>query len=161
MGEVRFAIRALKNLEELQSRNGTAFNKASFHLLAGEIELALGKPVTATKYFSTSRTEYPLPLAYGGLARAYETRHDWQRAAAAWQEQLRARGEIFQDEYPTEWVLAHLALARVYVHLGKGAAALTEYESFLKIWENGEDLPALREARHELRKLTAAQNFSR
>jgi eukaryotic-like serine/threonine-protein kinase len=157
IGELVFARRALNTLDQLQSRNGTAFNKASFHLLAGEIALARGKPITATEHFSTSTAEYPLALAYGGLARAYEKRQDWQRAAAAWQQQLKARGEIFQDEYPTEWVRAHLALARVYGHLGQLAAARTEYEAFLKTWEHAEDLPELRDARQEMQELTPVQ----
>ena len=153
MGEVKSANRTLRALDELQSRNGAAFNKASFHLLAGEIALAEGKFAPAVEHFSVSQTEYPLALSHGGLARAYQGRREWQRAAAQWQQQLNARGEIFQDEDPTEWVRAHLALARVYVHLGQAAAARAEYQTFLQIWGHAENLSAVRDARREMQQL--------
>lgn len=157
MGEVALARRVLMTLEELQSKNANPFNKASLHLLAGEIALSEGNYVPAVEHFSASEAEYPFALTHGGLARAYEKRREWQRAAAEWQEQLKARGEIFQDEDPTEWVLAHLALARVYTHLGQAAAARAEYDTFLKIWDHGENLPEIRDARREMQELGAVQ----
>jgi serine/threonine protein kinase/tetratricopeptide (TPR) repeat protein len=160
MGEIALARRVLMRLEDLQSKDSSAFNKASFHLLAGEIALSQGKYVPAVEHFSASQAEYPFALTHGGLARAYEQRREWQRAAAEWQEQLKARGEIFQDEDPTQWVLAHLALARVYSHLGQVAAARTEYNTFLKIWDHGQNVPAIRDARREMQELGPVQNPS-
>lgn len=79
-------------VEELQSKNANPFNKASLRLLAGEIALSEGNYVSAVEHFSASEAEYPFALTHGGLARAYEKRREWQRAAAEWQEQLKARG---------------------------------------------------------------------
>jgi len=160
MGEVALARRVLTTLRELQSKHGNAFNKASFHLLAGEIALSERKYVPALEQFTASQAEYPFAVTHGGLARAYEKRGEWQRAAAEWQELLKGRGEIFQDEDPTEWVLAHLALARAYAHLGQAGAARAEYDTFLKIWDHGEDLPAIRDARREMQELGSVQSPS-
>lgn len=54
-------------------------------------------------------------------------------------------------------MLAHLALARVYTHLGQAAAARAEYDTFLKIWDHGENLPEIRDARREMQELGAVQ----
>lgn len=102
--------------------------------------------------FLASQAAYPFAVTHGDLARTYEKARDWRRAAAEWQELLKGRGEIFQDGDPTEWVLAHLALARVYAHLGDATAARAEYDTFLSIWAHRNNLPAIRDARREVQE---------
>jgi hypothetical protein len=88
------------------------------------------------------------------LARAYQAQRDWDRAAVAWRQVLEDRGEILQDSFPADWVLAHLQLARVYrVHdLTK---ARSEYEEFLRIWQSADDLAVRQQALHEWQEMTS------
>jgi DNA-binding winged helix-turn-helix (wHTH) protein/tetratricopeptide (TPR) repeat protein len=52
--------------------------------------------------------------------------------------------------------MAHLGLARSYAKAGDHANARAEYETFLKLWQNGDpDLPPLKAAKAELAKLAS------
>jgi tetratricopeptide (TPR) repeat protein len=153
MGDPQSAESVLHKLEPLRLNFPTSFNKSCFHDLAGEIALTQGKLTLAVELFSAAVAEYPRFASHEGLARAYQAQHDWDRAAAGWRQVLEDRGEILQDSFPADWVVAHLQLARVYrVHdLTKGR---TEYEEFLRIWQNADDLAVRQQALHEWQEMT-------
>jgi len=154
IADVKSAESVLHKLELLGLNFPTSFNKSCFHDLAGEIALAQGRLRPAVELFSTAMTEYPQFASHEGLARAYQAQHDWDRAAAGWQLVLEDRGEILQDSFPADWVVAHLELGRVYHRLGDLARARGEYEEFFRIWQNADELPVRQQALHEWQKMT-------
>ena len=154
MGEVKSAQGVLHKLELLESRLPTSFNKSCFQSLAGEIALEQRRVGSAVELFSATAAEYPRFVSHEGLARAYEAQRDWDRAAAAWQQVLDDRGEILQDYFPADWVEAHLELGRVYQRLEDLAKARSEYEEFLRIWQDADSLPVRRQAVQELQQMT-------
>jgi eukaryotic-like serine/threonine-protein kinase len=152
MGEVKSAEGVLHKLELLALNSPTSFNESCFHDLAGEIALAQGRLGQAVELFSTAT--YPRFASNEGLARAYQAQHDWGRAAAGWQQVLEDRGEILQDSFPADWVVAHLELARIYHRLGDLARARGEYEEFFRIWQNADELPVRQQALQEWQGMT-------
>jgi serine/threonine protein kinase/tetratricopeptide (TPR) repeat protein len=154
MGDVKSAESVLHKLELLELNFPTSFNKSCFHDLAGEIALAQGRLRPAAELFSTAMTEYPQFASHEGLARAYQDQHESDRAVAGWQQVLEDRGEILQDSFPADWVVAHLELGRVYYRIGDLARARSEYEEFFRIWQNADELPLRQQALHEWQQMT-------
>jgi len=149
MGDVKSAESVLRKLELLELNFPTSFNKSCFHDLAGEIALAQGRLKSAAKLFSAAMTENARFSSHEGLARTYQDQHDWDRAAVGWRQVLEDRGEILQDYFPGDWVVAHVELGRVYRQLGDVAKARSEYEEFLRIWQQADDLPVRQQALSE------------
>ncbi len=154
IGDVKSAESVLHKLELLGLNFPTSFNKSCFHNLAGEIALAQGRLRPAVELFSTAMTEYPQFASHEGLARAYQAQHEWDRAVAGWQQVLEDRGEILQDSFPGDWVVAHLELGRVYYGTGDLAKARSEYEEFFRIWQNADELPVRQQALYEWQEMT-------
>jgi tetratricopeptide (TPR) repeat protein len=154
IGDAKSAESVLKKLELLRLNFPTSFNKSCFHDLAGEIALAQGRLAPAVEMFSAALTEYPRFASHEGLARAYQAQHDWDRAAAGWRQVLEDRGEILQDSFPADWVVAHFQLARVY-RVRDITKARSEYEEFLRIWQNADDLALRQQAVHEWQEMTS------
>jgi len=140
-------------LELLELNLPTSFNKSCLQNLAGEMALAQGRFGQAVESFSAAVTEYPQYASHEGLARAYQAQHDWDRAIAAWRQVLGDRGEILQDSFPAEWVVAHLELGRVYRSQNDLAKARSEYEEFFRIWQNADELLVRQQALHEWREM--------
>ncbi len=149
IGDPKSAESVLHKLELLELNLPTSFNRSCFHDLAGEIALAQGKLEPAARLFSEAMTENARFSSHEGLARTYQAQHDWDRAAAGWRQVLEDRGEILQDYFPGDWVVAHVELGRVYRRLGDLAKARSEYEEFLRIWQQADDLPVRRQALSE------------
>jgi hypothetical protein len=60
-------------------------------------------------------------------------------AAKEWEAFLNSRGEVFQDDYPADWVLAHVFFAQVKsLHLKDIDGARTEYKKFLGTWKESD-----------------------
>jgi len=154
IGDVKSAESVLHKLTLLESNLPTSFNKSCHDDLAGQIALAQGRLGQAVELFSAALTDYPRFTSHEGLASAYQAQHNWGRAAAGWQQFLQDRGEILQDSFPADWVAAHLELGRVYYQLGDLASARTEFEEFLRVWQNADDLPVRQQAVHELQQMT-------
>ena len=153
MGEIKSAERVLRKLELLELSLPSSFNKSCFHNLAGEIAMAQRRYGQAVELFSAAMTEDPQFASHEGLARAYQAQHDWDRAIAGWQQVLGDGGEILQDSFPADWVVAHLELGRVYYRSGDLARARSEYEEFFRIWQNADELPVRQQALHEWRAM--------
>jgi eukaryotic-like serine/threonine-protein kinase len=154
LGEVKSAEGVLHKLELLELNLPTSFNKSCLHNLAGEIALAQGRFGQTVELFSTAMTEYPQFASHEGLSRAYQAQHDWDRAVAGWQQVLGDRGEILQDSFPADWIVAHLELGRVYFRTGDLAKARTEYEEFFRIWQNADEVPVRQQALREWQEMT-------
>jgi len=154
IGDVKSAESVLHKLELLGSKLPSSFNKSCSQNLAGEIALAQGKFGSAVESFSAAEAEYPRFASHEGLARVYQAQSDWNRAAAGWQKVLQDRGEILQDSFPADWVVAHLELGRVYQHLSDSAKARREYEEFFRTWKDADELPVRQQALQEWQQMT-------
>jgi len=155
MGDIASAQWIYRTLANLSAKLPSPSNSALRDSLAGEIALAQARSTDAAELFSASLAAYPLALSYQGLARAYEAQHDWERAATEWKSFINSRGEIFQDFCSADWVLAHLFLARVELHLNKVEESRDEYRKLLEIWEEGDQVGLVQQAVREARQATS------
>lgn len=146
----------LQRLESAVQDSPTAWNKRCSLTLEAEIAIADASPKAAEQVFLEADKLYPQASTDIGLAAAYEEQQAWQQAAGQWQKVLDSRGEILQEEFPADLVLANLHLARISTHLGDTVAARRGYEEFLRIWHEADDIPERRQAARELQKLTSA-----
>lgn len=143
----------LRRLERASREAPTAWNRRSLLALQGEIALAERVPKEALTAFLEADNTYPQASTHTGLAAVFEAQHDWRHAAEQWQRVLNARGEILQEEFPADLILAHLQLARIDDRLGDTVSARRQYEEFLQLWQHGDDLRQRREATGELQAL--------
>jgi DNA-binding winged helix-turn-helix (wHTH) protein/tetratricopeptide (TPR) repeat protein len=154
MGDLVSARRILRKLEDLITNMPSRSNSAYRDNLAGEIALAGARSTDAERLFSASLAAYPLALSHQGLARAYEAQQDWPMAAKEWEKFLNFSGEVFQDDCPTDLVLAHLFLARVDLHLNDIDGSRAEYKKFLKIWGESDQSGFVQQVVSEARQAT-------
>ena len=152
-GALDDAHRVMRHLERASREAPTAWNQRSVLTLQAEIAFAAGASKQAVDVFGAAGNAYPQASDHVGLALVYERQRDWQHAAEQWQGVLSASGEILQEEFPADLVLAHLQLARVQLKLGDAAGARNQYEKFLKLWHQGDNLHQRGEAVAELRAL--------
>jgi len=152
-GDIPVARNILRRLDVLRARTPTSFNVTSFHNLAGEIALAEGRPQAAVESFRSAASQSPRFLSHLGLARAYQAQQDWGRALTEWQQVLGAPGEVLQDDFPADWVLAQLEVARLSLRANDLQAARRNYHGFVRTWGKGDDLPVRRQARAEFQHI--------
>src|SRR5207245_3530565 len=76
---------------------------------------------------------FPSYQAQAALGEVYTARKEWRSAAEAYRNYLEFKGEIFDDDSPAAWLLAHLALARVLAKAGERTQALQSYDEFLRL----------------------------
>jgi tetratricopeptide (TPR) repeat protein len=145
----------LRRLEDLLTNMPSRSNSAQRDNLAGEIALSEGRSTDAERLFSASLAAYPLALSHRGLARTYEAQQDWPSAAKEWETFLGSRGEVFQDNCPADWVLAHLFLARVDLHLNDIDRSRAEYKKFLRIWGESDRSRFVQQLVSEARQATS------
>jgi predicted Zn-dependent protease len=139
MGDLASARNVLGKLKDLLTTMPSPSDSAYRDNLAGEIALAEAISAEAERLFSASLAAYPLALSHQGLARVYEVQQNWPMAAKEWEAFLNSRGEVFQDDYPADWVLAHVFFARVKsLHLKDIDGARTEYKKFLGTWKESD-----------------------
>ncbi|HEV2298812.1 MAG TPA: protein kinase [Candidatus Acidoferrales bacterium] len=157
LNDVPAARKLLDGLSEMRKERESGFVESCYYNLQGALDLeqkhedgSAGEQIQAAVFF-------PLYAASSGLGDALVAKHDWNGAAQAYEKYLNFEGEIFHDDSPSDWVLAHLALARALARGGKKEEALKYYAQFLQLWANADsDLPALREARAERQQLIKA-----
>lgn len=154
-GAAESARTLLPRLERASREAPTAWNRRSLLAVQGEIALAENRPKQALAAWLAAQSVYPQAPDHVGLALAYDAEHDWSHTAEQWQHTLDARGEMLLDGFSGDWVLAHLQLARVQKRLGNNSAARGQYEDFLKLWQQGDDLRQRHDARNELQALVS------
>lgn len=148
------AAKVMQRLKVLPIASSSAFARACVNVLGGEILLAQGNSKSALQLLKRANGDYPMMFSHQALAKAYEAQKDWPNAALQWKNVLDSKGEILQDQSPTEWVLAHLEIARVYVRLNDFTSAGRYYREFLQMWDAGDSLPVRAQAVHELQEIS-------
>jgi tetratricopeptide (TPR) repeat protein len=154
VGRIDQARRVLRRLDDSRKSIPTSWNQSCFHNLEGEIALADAKPEEAENSFRVAAQESPLVFSHAGLARAYQAQKRWDLAAQEWEQVLRRKGEILQNEFPADLAYAHLQLARVYRQINNPDLARSHYEEVLRMWQHADELPLLKDAHRELERLT-------
>ena len=155
-GGANQASQILRRLDAARKSVPTSWNESCFHNLEGEIRMADAQPERAEKSSIAAVQESPLALSHGVLARAYQAEKRWDLAAAEWEQVLRRKGEVLQDDFPPDLVLAQLQLARVCLAMNNPNLARDHYEEVLRMWQHADELPPLMDARRELKKLSLA-----
>jgi serine/threonine protein kinase/tetratricopeptide (TPR) repeat protein len=152
-GALKDAARVVRRLELVSNEAPSAWNKRSVLALQAEIALAEGALKEAVQGFKNAATTYPQASDHVGLAVAYERQKDWRHAGEQWQEVLNLQGDVQQEEFPADLALAYLHLARGQIKLRDEPGGRRNYEQFLELWRNGDNLRQRSEAGAELRAL--------
>jgi len=150
-GDLAPSLRILHRLERASHETPTASNKSFLLSLQGEIAIAEQQAAQAATAFRAADDVYPEAANHIGLARAYEAQREWRSAIEEWQHVLSGRGEILEQAFPADLVLAHLYLARNYVRMGDISAAREQFVEFLQLWQQSDDLREKRQAKSELK----------
>ena len=153
-GKVAKAQQVLRRLDGLRKAIPSSENQNNFHDLEGEILLAEARPQQAEIAFSISAPSFAPYLSSTGLARAYQAEGRWDLAASQWEKVLGEQGEILQNGFPPDLVIAHLELARAYRQMNNPNLARKHYEEVLRLWQHADELTLLRDAQRELKELT-------
>jgi serine/threonine protein kinase/tetratricopeptide (TPR) repeat protein len=151
--DMRTARMMLEQIEKLSSFSDSAYTQSSYYNLKGAIERS-EHPQAAIENQRRSAIFYPSYHPYLDLAGNYAALRDWPNAVQAYQKYLGFQGQIFDEDTPSDWVLAKLGMARSLAAQGDVPQAIQRYDEFLRLWANADpDLPALRQARAERAKL--------
>jgi len=152
-GRIAKARQVLRQLNDLRKTTGSSEKQQSFRDLEGEILLAKARPQQAEIPFSVSAESFAPYVSSIGLARAYQAEGRWDLSAQQWERTLGERGEILQNGFPPDLVIAHLELARAYRQMNNRNLALKHYEEVLRQWQHADELTLLRDAQREFKEL--------
>jgi tetratricopeptide (TPR) repeat protein len=155
LGDLTTARQLLAQLAAISAQRDSAFTKSCYYNLKGALDLASREPESAIENQRRAALFFPSYHAQAALGDSYAARQEWRSSAQAYQRYLNFKGEIFDDDSPSDWVLAHLALARVLAKAGDAKQALQSYDDFLRLWAHADSgVTALREARAERDRLS-------
>jgi tetratricopeptide (TPR) repeat protein len=152
-GRVSDARAAVDRLGSLQQQTDSAFARSCHDSAAGELAIAEGDPRRGVELLQVAQAQYARSDIILGLARALTVAKHWTSARAEWDRVLASPGEIFQEGFAAEWVLAHADRARVEHALGDDQAARRDYSAFFSLWAGADDLPPKRAAAADARAL--------
>ena len=157
LGDLTLPRRVLDKIRMLQKGQDSAYLQCEMDTLGGALALAEGQIDTAIETEQRA-TLYPLrALPYFILGKACRKKGDWAGAIKAYEGYLARKGIILRDEFPGNWALAHLFVARAYAQAGSIDQSRHYYDEFLRLWDHADpSLPALRQARAERSKLGLA-----
>ena len=153
-GNNQRANEVLEKIKALCDSAPSGWNKSTYHALQGEISLGLGNADAALNAFNSALEAYSDPVFHAGLARAYQKAGDLKQATREWNLSLAAQGEILQNGFPPDLVLAHLALARAYKELNDLPQAQSQYKHVLELWRGADNFKDRLAAQTELAALT-------
>ncbi len=120
---------------------------SDLHALEAEVELARGNKDHAVELFSLADKAKTSPMAWDGLARAYEAAGKLDQAAAVYERSLSDLDPPLGWEPQQDWIAAHYRLARIYFAKGDKTKATEKLDWFLNTWKDADPgLPLLREA---------------
>lgn len=144
------ARKLLASLANVSAQHQSQFIQSCYYNLDGAIDLAQKRTDAAAESQRKASVFLPRYEAYLALGDALGAKNDWKGASQAYQQYLGLEGEILQDDSPSDWVLAHLSLARALARAGDTTQALKYYDEFLALWSKGDrDLAPVQKAREE------------
>ena len=153
--DVLTARKLLASLDRVRSERESEFTQSCYYNLEGALNLSESRADMAIASQRRASVFFPRYEAYFGLGDALAEQHNWSEAANAYEQYVGFEGDILHDDSPTDWVLAHLALARALAKAGNTQQALKYYDQFLQLWAKADvDLPQLRQARSEKQQLS-------
>jgi tetratricopeptide (TPR) repeat protein len=130
----------------------TMIQKNALPRIRSIIERERGNPVKAVGLLAPV-TQFPNGLVFYHLAQAYAVAGEHTNAAAEFEKVIVHRG---WPEWEVFAPLAQLGLARAYAMQGDREDSRKAYDDFFTTWKDADpDLPILRQARAEYKKLTA------
>lgn len=152
--DVPTARKLLATLAEVRTQHESEFVQSGYYNLDGALSLSEGHADAAVESQHRAAVFFPRYEAYLGLGEALAAKHDWSGAAQAYQQYIGYEGEIFHDDSPSDWVLAHLALARALAQKGDAEQSRKYYDEFLQLWSHADgDLADVKKARVEEQEL--------
>jgi eukaryotic-like serine/threonine-protein kinase len=154
LGDQDLSRQVLARMRAAANSEGSAYVQCATNTLKGALALAEGQTDTAIKTEGRA-TLYPLVASpHFILAKAHEARGDWQEAADEYERYLAYKGVILRGDFPGNWVLCHLYLARADAKAGLVDKSRYYYDEFLRLWDRpGTDVAEVRQARAERRVL--------
>jgi tetratricopeptide (TPR) repeat protein len=132
-------------------------DSTSLTVLEGEIELARGNYSQAINLLQQAASSYPSSGCLTGLslARAQLMAGNLDAARATYENVLPRRSTCQAWEPETDWLVAHLHLAEIYVKLGQADKARQPLDKLLSMWKDADaDLPAYQQAKTLRQSLT-------
>ncbi len=154
-GRFAKAQSVVRIIESQQKAFPSASSQRCLDTVNGEIALAQSKHADAASAFTAAMQVYPTVLSQIGLAKVYQSRHQWELAAAQWEQVLRSTGEILHLEFPPDLPLAHLELARIYFHMGRPDQARRHYQEAMDMLQHADESPLRRVIQNEFKQLSA------
>jgi serine/threonine protein kinase/Tfp pilus assembly protein PilF len=159
-GQVESAKKIGEQLHELVERTGSPHHMRHYEHLMGQIALAEGRPGQAVNHFEQAITELPQQMEtadehafyYDGLAAAYYKSGNLPKAVETYKNILSlTTGRLcWGDTYARSFYW----LGKIYQRTGNNTEARTNYESFLRLWENADSgLPEVADAKKQLEVL--------
>jgi class 3 adenylate cyclase/tetratricopeptide (TPR) repeat protein len=118
LGNQRAAEATLRRLEEAVRTTPSSVNRSCAFSLRGHVALQQGELGVAADAFPRAERAYPRTNVYEGMAGMAAAREQWEDAAGVWEKVTTARGEIIQQDFPGDWILAHLEQARAFQKMG-------------------------------------------
>jgi eukaryotic-like serine/threonine-protein kinase len=161
LNDIPTARKLLSSLANVNAQHQSQFIQSCYYNLDGALNLAQKHVEAAAESQRKASVFFARYEAYFTLGDALAAKNDWKGASQAYQQYLAFEGEILQDDSPSDWVLAHLSLARALAHAGNTAQSLKYYDQFLQLWSNGDrDLEAIQKARQERLALGKGKQIS-
>jgi eukaryotic-like serine/threonine-protein kinase len=155
------ASKLLSNLSDVSTHHESQYTKSCYYNLDGALDLAEKRVDAAGESQRKATVFFPRYEAYLGLGDALGVKGDWSGASQAYQQYLGFEGEILHDDSPSDWVLAHLWLARALAHAGHPDESIKYYDQFLQLWSNADrDLEVVQKARQERAALDKTRHLS-
>ncbi|HXJ91363.1 MAG TPA: protein kinase [Terriglobia bacterium] len=155
LGDVGLARRVHARMRASDQGKDGKFLECAINALAGALHLSEGQIDASILAEEQACENYPLlaePCFILGEARY--AKEDWQGATDAYRQYLARKGVILRDEFPGNWIMCHLYLARAYAKLGDIHNSGAHYDEFLELWGRADpDLPTIRQAKAEKARL--------
>lgn len=147
--------RAAAMERQKQAPQDTLVNAEYVPSVYAALALRAGRPAEAVEGMQAAEVyEMRDPTIAYLRGQAFLAAGENEEAAAAFQRLIDNPG--IDDPLTPLHALAHLNRGRALVKLGKGSEARTEYEEFFEAWKAADaDLPALKQARAEMGRLSA------
>jgi tetratricopeptide (TPR) repeat protein len=152
-GDLVTARGVLETLDRLRIDFSGAINLSCYYNLAGEIALAAGRPDAAVAAFGAALQARPRAISHAGMGMAQAKLGNWGQAAEEWKIVLGSRGELLYESTPLDWQIAYLQVGRAEWKLNQVQNAKQDYESFLRLWPNGDNVPLRAQALAEYHQM--------